>query len=447
MISRIARWWKGRRRNADSTPAHDGDDHLLRAADSLRRLIEDRSIPREVREALAADYAQVEAMLDKLERGDLHVSVFGRVSVGKSALLNALLGHDAFEVGVLHGTTRVSGIARVEEHTAGGVHLIDTPGIDEFEGEAREALAYEVAQRSDLLLFVVDGDLTQTELAALDSLLAAQRPLLLVLNKADRYTAAECEALLARLAEHARGRVPRENIVAAAALPTPRIVVQINAEGHEHEQRETRGPDIERLRTRMFEVLAAEGKTLAALNAALFAGDLADRVGERIAQARAEVAARVIRSYCLGKGVAVALNPVPLADLVAAAGLDVALVMHLSRVYNLPLTRSEAGRLVGSIAGAVAGLMAVVYGTHLLSAALKTVTVGLSTAVTAGVQGAAAWYATIVVGRAAERYFRAGKSWGEGGPKQVLKEIVESLDRESILAEARAEILARLRRA
>jgi GTPase len=445
-MSRWFSWWR-RMRRREPAPERDGDEHLLRAADSLRRLLDDPSIPPEVRESLAADYTQVEAMLDKLERGDLHVSVFGRVSVGKSALLNALLGHDAFEVGVLHGTTRFSGSARVEEHSAGGVHLIDTPGIDEYEGEERERLAHEVATRSDLVLFVVDGDLTQTELEALDALLAEQRPLLLVLNKADRYTAGERAALLQRLAEHARGRVPLDNIVSAAGLPAERVVVRIDGEGREAEQREARGPDIEALRTRMFEVLAAEGKTLAALNAALFAGDLADRVSERIATARAEIAARVIRSYCLGKGVAVALNPLPLADLVAAAGLDVALVMHLSRVYNLPMTRTEAGRLVGSIAGAVAGLIVVVYGTHLMSSALKTVTVGLSTALTAGVQGAAAWYATVVVGRAAERYFRAGKSWGEGGPKQVLKEIVEGLDRDSILAEARAEILARLKRA
>lgn len=445
MISKLSGWWRSFRRRPESK-APDDDGHLLRAADSLRRLLDDPSIPPEVRESLAADYAQVEAMLDKLERGHLHVAVFGRVSVGKSALLNALLGRAVFEVGVLHGTTRVSGIAHVEERSEDGVHLIDTPGIDEFEGEAREALAYEVAARSDLLLFVAEGDLTQTELAALDTLLDTQRSLLLVLNKADRYTGSEIEALVNRLAIHARGRVPAENIVAVAALPGPRTVVRTEADGREHEAREPREPDVAALRTRMFEVLEAEGKTLAALNAALFAGALADRVGERIAAARADVAGRLIRSYCLGKGIAVALNPLPLADLVAAAGLDVALVMHLSKVYNLPMTRAEAGRLVASIAGAVAALMAVVYGTHLMSAALKTVTVGLSVAITAGIQGAAAWYATVVVGRAAEQYLRAGKSWGEAGPKAVLRDIVDSLDRESILAEARAEILARLRR-
>jgi GTPase len=64
---------------------------------------------------------------------------------------------------------------------------------------------------------------------------------------------------------------------------------------------------------------------------------------------------------------------------------------------------------------------------------------------TAGAQGALAWYATLLVARAAERYLAAGKSWGEKGPKRVVREIVDSLDRDSVLREAREEILGRLR--
>ena len=49
------------------------------------------------------------------------------------------------------------------------------------------------------------------------------------------------------------------------------------------------------------------------------------------------------------------------------------------------------------------------------------------------------------LGRAAERYLVAGKSWGESGPKRAVQDIVAQLDRDSILREAREEILARLR--
>ena len=51
-------------------------------------------------------------------------------------------------------------------------YLIDTPGLDEAGGEDREAMAREVAQRSDLVIFVIDGDITDTELSALRTLLA-----------------------------------------------------------------------------------------------------------------------------------------------------------------------------------------------------------------------------------------------------------------------------------
>ncbi len=422
-----------------------GDTHASQAAASLRGLLDDTSIPTAVRSSLAADFARLEAMLGKLERGELHIAVFGRVSVGKSALANALLGEDAFTVGVLHGTTREATQRSWREVAGSGVHLIDTPGIDELDGQAREKLAFDVAGVSDLVVFVVDGDMTQRERDALQLLARTERPLLLALNKADRYGDDEHERLLERLREHARGSVRDEDVVAIAAQPTPIKRLRVDADGVEHAELVERMPDLDALRDRLTAVVMREGKTLAALNASLFAGRVSDQVGTRIADARRELAAKVIRQYCIAKSLAVALNPIPVADLLAAGALDAALVMHLGRVYGLPLTKAEAGSLIAVISAQLAALMGAIWGVHLAASALKGFSAGLSTVVTAGAQGALAWYATELVGRAAEKYLVAGKSWGEKGPKRVVTEIVESLDRDSILREARAEILHRLR--
>ena len=81
---------------------------------------------------------------------------------------------------------------------------------------------------------------------------------------------------------------------------------------------------------------------------------------------------------------------------------------------------------------------------HFVSSALKVGTAGLSTLVTAGAQGAIAYYSTYVVGRIAAEYLSKGKSWGDGGPKQVVQEILDSLDRDTVLSEARREIRSRL---
>lgn len=415
------------------------------ARDSLRRLLEDPRLPAGVREALGPEFAEIERMLQKLEQGEIHIAVLGEVSVGKSSLLNALLGEARFTTSPLHGETRAPAEARWQEESSGGVSLLDTPGINEIGGEDRERMAREVAERADLLLFVVDGDLNASEEAALQQALKPGRPVLLVLNKADRYTEQERGALLARLAARTEGRLRPEDIIAAAADPAPVVRIVQAADGTQHEERSVPPPDVEALRERLWKTLEAEGGTLAAVTAGMFAGKVSERVGQRVVEVRRNAAERLVRQYCIAKGVAVAVNPVPVADLLAAAALDAGLVFHLSRLYGLPLSRAEAGSLVTVIATQMTLLMGTVWLAHVVSAALKAGTGGLSTVLTAGAQGAVAYYGTYMIGRVAERYFAQGKSWGAGGPKAVVQEILESVDRESLLAQARDDLAARLK--
>ncbi|MFO1352625.1 MAG: GTP-binding protein, partial [Gammaproteobacteria bacterium] len=408
----------------------DGEAHLGLARDSLRDLLGDQRVPAAVRQALAEDYRQLGALLDKLEHGRIHIAVFGRVSVGKSALLNALLGDKRFSTSPLHGETKSADEARWEDCTVidtGGVYLIDTPGINEIAGEARERLAVSVAARSDLVLFVVDGDITSSELNALRRVADGARPLLMVLNKADRYTRAERELLLATLRRRCAGLVKPEDIVLASAEPAEKTVILVDSEGQETETTRRPPPDVEALRERLWHILKAEGKTLAALNASLFAGRFSDRLAREIMALKRELAETLVRKYALGKGVAVALNPVPVLDLLAALGADVGMIIHLSRLYGFPISQTEAGGLLKVIISQTALLMGTVWGVNLAASALKGVSFGLSTVVTASAQGAVAWYGTYVVGRAAERYFAQGKSWGEGGPKRVIKDILDTL--------------------
>ena len=451
-----------------------GSSASAQAAASLRKLIDDPDIPDAVRKAMAPEFNELARALEKLDNDEIHIAAFGRVSVGKSALLNGLLGREEFTVGVLHGTTigteqerwrsSVSVSASGASFTASPsgeslstvspsgktyrsatIHVIDTPGIDELGGEARERLAYTAAQRVDLILFVVDGDITDTELEALKLLVNPARPMLLVLNKSDRYTAQERDTLLQKLKQRTVGLVDAENIVAASAQPQRRRVIRINAKGEEFESVELLPPNLAAVKARIAALLDREGRTISALNAGLMASQMSDQLGKRLIEVRSEVANTLVHTYSLTKGVAVGLNPIPVADLVAAAGLDVALVVHLSRIYGLPLTKIEAGQLIANICAQLALLMGAIWGVHLVASALKGLSVGLSTALTAGAQGALAYYATMLTGKAAEKYLENGKSWGELGPKRVVEDILAGLDRDSVLRAAKAEISAKLR--
>lgn len=444
VFDRLPGWpWTGKKTSAEEPP-DGGEAHLSLARESLRELIEDSRLPDGVREALAQDYESVRAMLDKLQHGHLHIAVIGRVSTGKSSLLNALLGSQSFTVSPLHGETKVTSMQQWTQREADGVFLIDTPGLDEAGGEDREAMAREVANRSDLVIFVLEGDITDTERDALKTLLAEGRPVVVALNKSDLYTRSERDALLEAVRNKVTGMVDPDDVIAVAAQPRPQTVIERDDRGAEVETERPRGPDVEALRLRLWDILEREGKTLVALNASLFAADLSDQVGARILAARREIGDRMIRTYCIAKGVAVAFNPVPVADLFAAAFIDVGMVVHLSNVYGLPVSRREAGSLVSVIVAEAAALMGTVWALHFVSSALKVGTGGLSTIVTAGAQGAIAYYSTYVVGRIAGEYLSRGKSWGDGGPKQVVAEILDSLDRDSVLREARREIRARL---
>ena len=435
--------WKKNRKTSD-VDGDGGAEHLTLARESLRELIDDSRLPAGVRESLSHDYAAVEAMLDKLEHGHLHLAVFGRVSTGKSSLLNALIGEEAFSVSPLHGETKFSSMQQWSEVEAGGVFLIDTPGLDEAGGEHREELAKEVTGRADLVIFVIDSDITETELESLRTLLAQGRPVIVALNKSDLFTSAELDALLASVRKRIDGVVDPDHVVALAAQPRPQTVIEVDADGNEVSRERERQPEVDALRLKLWEILEAEGKTLAALNASLFAADLSDQVGRRILAARRELGDKLVRTYCVGKGVAVAFNPIPVADLFAAAFIDVGMVVHLSKVYDLPLSRTEAGSLVKVIAAEAAALMGTVWALHFVSSALKVGTAGLSTVVTAGAQGAIAYYSTLVVGRVAAEYLGKGKSWGDGGPKQVVNRILDSLDRDTVLRDAKREIRVRL---
>jgi uncharacterized protein (DUF697 family)/GTPase SAR1 family protein len=447
-VRSILRNWRspaGKAPTSDPDASHS-QNFLLEANRNLQDLVEDTSIPAAVRAELAAEFHDIEAISDKLRRGEIHIAAFGRVGVGKSSLLNALLQRPAFSTSPLHGETRQADRQSWQSLRDGQVMLIDTPGIDELDGVEREQLARDVSRRADVTLMVCEGDLTNFEFRALGDLCATQRAVLLVLNKSDRYTAGERELLLDRLRDRCAGLLRPERVLAAAADPRPETVVRVGPDGSETDTSRARPPDTAELKDRLWSLLEREGHALAALNAALFASELDRQVASRIVGARKSVAERIIRKYCLGKGLLVALNPVPVTDLLAAAGGDVAMVIHLGEVYGFRVSRSEASKLLLTISTQLVALMGAYWGMNLVASALKIASAGLSTALTATAQGALAWYATYLTGEMAQTWFSHGRSWGRAGPLETARSILDSLDRDSLLRSARDDIRARLQR-
>lgn len=397
---------------------------------------------------LQHDLDALERMAEKLESGRVEIVVFGEISTGKSALINALVGDEIAQVNVQGGWTKdiwhvpwngigycVPGFANSQ------VVLVDTPGLNEVEGAERAAMARSAAERADIVLFVTDSDLNETEYSALVELAASHKPILLVLNKADLYSREDLAQLLALVrGPRYAALVEPQNVVVTKADPREMEYVIESADGTVRSEWRNPAPQVNELRERIVEVLDAEGKSLVALNAAMFAADRSDRMGALRVRMREAEASNTVWSYAVVKSLAVALNPGAVIDVLGGTAVDATMVVNLGRIYGIGITTANARDLVVSILKAAGWVMLGEAVVSYASSVFKGLTLGYGTIVTALPQGAAAGYGSYIVGQAARYYFQHGASWGDESPKQVVTQILNNTDKESVLERLKAEI-------
>lgn len=434
-----------------SAPA-TGGQQVLDALDAVVAAIErvERCQAAE-REALAGELRELRAMAEKLRNGRVEVVLLGEISTGKSALINALAGDGAAPVHVRGGWTqdvwrfdwggvdyRLPGLDR------SGLVLVDTPGLNEVGGADRGAMARRAAERADLVVFVTDSDLNETEHNVLRDLSAAHKPILLVVNKCDLYTQAERADLQRALLERAAGLIDEGNVVFTSARPREvEYVVESAAGTHRTEWRRP-APTVGELKARILELLDADGAALVALSASLYAADRTDRVGAIRVKLRNDQATRVVWTYAVAKATAVSLNPVGLVDVAGGAAVDAAMVATLAGVYGMSVTPANAGALALSIGKAAGWVLlsqvAASYGASLL----KHVSFGAATPLTAVPQGAAAGYGSYIVGQASRFYFEHGASWGPRGAKSVVADVIRNTDGRWVTGRLKEEIRKKL---
>jgi GTPase len=439
------------------------------ARDTLRQILVNLDLSQRERLGLESEIAELSDMLIKLDRAVFQVAVFGMVGRGKSSLLNALIGQEIFQAGVLHGVTKerqqvVWEIDNWQDQfdldkdtpatLQEAIEFIDTPGIDEVEGEQRQRLAHEIALQVDLILFIIAGDITELELQTLSQLRTAGKPILLVFNKVDRYPDQDKLAIYAKIRDERVKEIlsPNEIIMVAAAPMTMRASPR--EDGTMGISYHPGVPQVSELKSRIVEILQREGKSLAALNAMLAADRIQTQTIDRKMDSRAAAANDIIWQSVMTKAIAIALNPITAADIIAGAAIDIAMIIRLSKFYGIPMTRSGATRLLQSIAMGMGGITVSEWVAKLglggikgLLALIAPATGGISIAPYTAIaltQASIAGVSTYTIGQVTKTYLANGASWGDNSPKSVIAQILVTIDEHSIVDRIKQELGFRL---
>ena len=375
---------------------------------------------------------QLDFQINKLEKKELQVSVYGRVGVGKSSLLNALIEKQIFSTDIMNGNTKTIKSYKwcKKFKTLNKVELIDSPGIDEINNSNNEEINFHYLLDTDLILFVIDSDITRIDLNSIEELLRHNKPILIVLNRCDQWNSNEAKLILSSI--HKKLSCYKKKVKIALVASCPREA-RIKTDGTVRSELKT--PKVDILKSELKDIIDQNGDLLLCINSLRLADEFHKLLKENRLLKKKEAAQSLIGKYAALKASGVAINPFLLIDLMTGLVFDSALIIQLSKLYGLEVGGPAARQLVKKLSiqnsllgGAQLGIQITLNILKQILILAAPLTGGLSLAPTAPiavVQVALAIHATKLIGRLAAYKFLIGTNRKEGQPGLMLKYLLK----------------------
>ena len=235
------------------------------------------------------------------------VAIVGKTNVGKSTLLNQLVGDDRAIVSDIHGTTRDT-IEDVINIQGVAFRFIDTAGIRQT-SDAIEQIGidrtYQAISRARIVLWLLDEEPTAEEQKDIESR-CQEKSLIIVSNKSDKgISIADSSiiiphsSLLSISAKHGQGiEALKAAIYSAANLPDLKESAVIVTSARHHEALIRAHDDLQRVLDALVHQLPGD---LVAEDLHLVLSDLAQITGEAQIITSQETLNHIFRHHCVGK--------------------------------------------------------------------------------------------------------------------------------------------------
>lgn len=315
---------------------------------------------------VSAAQAELRELAGRQASRSVHLCFFGEISTGKSSLIKALIPQADVQIDVTGGSTTAITHYRWRDSRGTQVLLTDVPGSGGIDNDL-DRKAEEEARRSQVVLFVCDGDLTRAEKQGLEWLLRLEKPLILVMNKSDRFSGDERAVVMRRLLDHMDelgGDFARDRVVAVSAGGA-QDVVRREPGGSEQVMRQTRPADVGVLVVAINRLLDDAGAELDSRRDRAVFHLAAEKLAAAEDRYRTQRAEQIIRNSTR-KAVIGALAAVsPGTDIIIQGIIGTGMTKDLCRLYGaqprdidveefLDLSQSRAGKAL-PLSMAVAG--------------------------------------------------------------------------------------------
>ncbi len=365
-------------------------------------------------------------LVSQLKKGDYNVTLFGAGSSGKTSIARALLNNIIGKTSPTIGTTKEIKSYKIRiPILKRNINIIDTPGLFEpsIKGEEREKLTILQASNSDLILFVLDQDINKYEHYLIKKLLKIGKKIIIVLNKCD-------------LRSNYENKIIQENIMKITSSKLNNISV-VKTIAFPQSSKSTKSdffynfPDVSKLFIQIITTLDNNGEELLADNILFRSNKLGIKSKKFISEQRHLTANKLINKYIWITGGAVLVNPLPGVDFLTTTTVNVQMIIEISKIYDLNLTKEDAINLSKEIVTALVRLGIVKGGISIISSSLSSnfTTIFISKSI----QSITAGWLIKIVGLTLIEYFKNGQNWGDGGIQEVVDNIYKINKRDKLL--------------
>ncbi|MCK5665947.1 MAG: GTP-binding protein, partial [Thiotrichaceae bacterium] len=261
----------------------------------------------------------------------------------------------------------------------------DLPGRNEAQGSLDE-MAQDEAIRAQLVIYVTDSDLSRSQFEDIKQLQSYGKPMIVALNKSDRFNDEEKQLIETRFSEHFEGGSAIKQVFVQSGGEEE--VLKIYSDGREEKIVRERKADVSALSEMMQDEIDAQSDVLESLRDASVFVLVKQKLDVAKDEFRQDKAEAIIKSSTR-KAVFGALAAIsPGSDLVIQGVLGTQMVKGLCALYDVPVRQLDIDKLLNFSGGQMrksAPILLAVAGNGMKAfPGIGTVTGGLTHAVAYG---------------------------------------------------------------